>query len=394
MRTLLACSLIALLGCGAPATSPPHDGGPAPSSTLPRGRTGTAPLPAPRSDRAHGARIAIPAGRVLAGSLPGTPGRRPSREADEIAIALPAYEIDRLPFPNDPLAPPTLVASRAEAAALCESTGARLCTELEWERACESERNDRFAGGATFDPDRCGDPMACATREGVLRMGDRAPEWTASDVPSASIRMGRTAVQRGARADAPAELHRCAARTFEVPADAAPSSLRCCHGPAGSPSYPDVTMHREIRDLAVDRDAVRAALRATPQTAPYADSFVPYGIEEGDRALARGDVGRGALGGWELAPGPFAWSPSPGEEAWVLAGSAAGATLIAILYPLPDGRFAHAASLVLEGEEVPIAIARTPPSRTELQWSACWGCPGESGVIRFDDDAVIRVITR
>lgn len=392
MRRALAICL-ALAACTEPALVAP-DASPVPA---PEPERVLSPRPAPATITGT---LSIPAGAVIAGSLPGTPGRRPSREADEIPIELPAFEIDRLPYPNDPLAAPRLVTSRREAEALCAERGARLCGELEWERACEGPGNDRFPGGAHLDVDRCtADPARCPSRDGVSSMGLERPEWTAGEVPSGSARMGRTAILRGALADAPIELHRCASRGFEVPDDAPPAAFRCCRGAMPPPAYPAIPMHRDVRDLAPSLDELRAALRSVPVLAPFADDFRPYDATDGDRALARGDVGRSALAGWELAPGPFAWSPSAGEEAWVIAGSSGTHALLAILYPLAGGRFVHGGSFVIEPEPgearaAPIAIARTPPSRGELQWSTCWGCPGEGGVIRFADDATIRVAQR
>ncbi|UJR80901.1 formylglycine-generating enzyme family protein [Sandaracinus amylolyticus] len=389
MRRVLAIGLVAwLVGCG---------GTPEVSSETDAAATVVAPAPSPRTPQppaTPGPTIAVPAGVVLAGSTPGTPFRRPSREVDEIPVELPAFAIDRHPYPNEPFAPPQLVTSRAEAAALCEARGARLCTELEWERACEGDAHDRFPGGRTYDADRCSrDRSACASALGAMRMGETAPEWTASDAAESLVRRGRSAVLRGAQADAPADQHRCDARVLEVPEAAPAAAFRCCHGTAPAVRYPEVDRPREVVDLTVERDAIRAALRGVPELAAYADDFEPYAEADGDRALACANVDRRALAGWELAPGPFAWSPSPGEATWVVAGRGGGSSLIAVLYVLPGDRFAHAASFVLEGEDAPIAVTRTPPSRGELQWSACWGRPGDGGVVRFGEDSIVRVIS-
>lgn len=391
MRRALALGCVMfLLGCGSPAVTPPDASVVATRAELPR-----VPEVADATRARDASQITIPAGIVRAGSAPGTAFRRPSREADEIPLELPAFTIDRLPYPNEPLSSPRLVASRAEAAALCHERGARLCTELEWERACEGDAHHAFAGGTPWASDRCTrDAAACASEHGVLRLGESAPEWTSSDVTERSIRMGRSAVQRGARADAPADQHRCDARSFEVPEAAPPAAFRCCHGVPSALEYPEITFTRDFRDLTVGAGELRAALRTIPELASYADSFEPYGEADGDRALACAGVDRRALAGWELTTGPFAWSPTAGEEVWVLAGRSAGATLVVVLHPLAEGRFAHAGSFVLEGEELPIAIARTPPSRGELQWSACWGRSAEGGVIRWDDDSIIRVLQR
>ncbi len=56
---------------------------------------------------------------------------------------------------------------------------------------------------------------------------------------------------------------------------------------------------------------------------------------------------------------------------------------------MPDGTFQHAASAVLAAESAPLAIAFTPPERTQLQWSAAWGETGESGVIVYRDGQVL-----
>lgn len=393
MRRVLALGLVGLLGCGSPGAGVPDGGVPAPVEEP----TPTAPVVASGEPSAAppGPTVDVAAGVVLAGSRPGTAFRRPSREADELPVELPAFAIDRHPYPNEPFAPPRLVTSRAEAAALCAERGARLCTELEWERACEGDSHQIFPGGASYDADRCSrDPSACASPLGVLRLGETAPEWTASDAAPPLVRMGRSAVLRGGRADAPADQHRCDARVFEVPEAAPAAAFRCCHGEPPPASYPEIVRPRDVQDLGVDRDSLRRILRDIPELASFAADFEPYVEADGDRALACAGVDRSALAGWELAPGPFAWSPSPGEETWVLAGRGGGSTLLAVLYVLPGERFSHAASFVLEGEDAPIAIARTPPSRGELQWSACWGRPGDGGVVRFGDDSIVRVLSR
>lgn len=332
---------------------------------------------------------------VNAGSPPGTPFRRPSREADGEPLELAAFSIDRLPYPNEPLSPPRLVSSRAEAAALCAARDARLCTELEWERACEGDSHAAFPGGATWSADRCSrDPDACASEFGVLRLGENTPEWTASDVPQDAIRMGRSAVQRGARSDASIDLHRCDSRVFEAPESATPAAFRCCHGELNSIPYPTIHQVDESVPWTLSPSELRTKLRSIPELAPFADSFEPYGAAEMERSLSCDAARAGARSVYAFANGPFVWSPSPGEEVWVMAGRSAGTALLIALYPLPDGRLAHASSFVLEAEDIPIAIARNTATRHELEWSTCWGQTAEGGVIRFGDDSLIRITQR
>src|SRR5690348_16792117 len=66
-----------------------------------------APDSTPRAARplTAGEEIAVPAGTHAAGSMPGTLGRDPGSEADLIAVDVPAFSIDRLPYPNDPSLP-------------------------------------------------------------------------------------------------------------------------------------------------------------------------------------------------------------------------------------------------------------------------------------------------
>jgi len=194
---------------------------------------------------------------------------------------------------------------------------------------------------------------------------------------------------RGGETDDPLDAHRCAARRAVAPEGRA-LAFRCCTGPAPELAYPDVGARRVFRDLPAEESVLREALASVPELARFAAAFVPYDRDDALAALARGGATEADMQ-WELAPGPFAWSPSTGEEVWVMAGSSGESALIAALYPMPDGSFRHAASFVLAGETAPIALLRTRGSRGELLWSACWGCAGESGAIRFDESARIVI---
>ncbi len=387
MRTLVA--LVCLLaGCAdpAPARAPrPADGGP-PTTVVP------APVePArPAAPETVGPEVSMPAGTLLAGSAPGTPSRRPSVEADLVEVAVPAFAIDRRPY-SDASGAPLRVGSRAEAAALCEARAQRLCHELEWERACKGDRAPTYPTGERLELARCAaDEASCASPAGLLAMGLAAPEWTASDAEPRLARLERTAVARGGESDDPLDAHRCAARRAVAPEGSA-LAFRCCSGPAPELAYPEVGARSVFRDLPPETSVLRQALASVPELARFAAAFEPYDREDALRALARGNATEADMQ-WELAPGPFAWSPSTGEEVWVMAGSSGESALIAALYPMPDGSFRHAASFVLADETAPIALLRTRASRGELLWSACWGCAGESGAIRFDETARIVVV--
>jgi hypothetical protein len=383
---------LALCACAEP---------PAPAENGADAGTQIARSPAPRPEREReaqrdrtsaqaGDRVDVRAGTLRAGSLPGTLERRPSVEADLIGVEIPAFSIDRLPYPNDPARPPMLVQSRREAAAVCEREGRRLCGELEWERACKGDGASDFATGDTLDIARCGnDPNACASPFGVLELGIRSLEWTASDAAEPLARLDRTVVVRGALASDPMSQHRCASRQARAP-EGGPLAFRCCGGPANEIAYPDVGTRRIFRALEIDDARAREILASVPELSTYAPNFRVYGIEHALAALARGGATQENMT-WELAPGPFAWSPSVGEEVFILAGSSGDAALIAAIYPLADGTFLHAASFVFADEAAPLAILRSRGSRRELLWSACWGCSGEGGAVRFDESSRIVI---
>ena len=392
MRSLarFVAVLSVLAGCGNPPANPPtaEDREPAVATASLDEHEGEAEAPPTGEPTPH---IEIPAGTLRVGSVPGTPSRRPSVEADLVAVEVPAFAIDRLPYPNDPETPAKLVSSRAEAAALCEARGQRLCHELEWERACKGDESATYPTGEELDLERCAEtPEACASPLGVFSMGLRAAEWTASDAEPRLARAERTAVAKGGSSSEPLHLHRCAARRAARPEGGEALAFRCCSGPWPELAYPDVGAHRMFQDLELERDALRAALKSIPELASYADDFQPYGKEEALRAIARGGATEADMH-WEIAPGPFAWSPSPGELVWVIAGASGDSSLLAALYPLPDGTFRHAASFIFAGERIPLAVLRTRTSRDELLWTACWSCAGESGAIRFNDLARIVI---
>src|SRR5579883_2586174 len=78
----------------------------------------------------------IPAGVLRAGSAPDEVPRVADAELPGTEIAIGGFYIDVLPYPDETGAIPTTNVTRDEAARLCDKQGKRLCSELEWERAC------------------------------------------------------------------------------------------------------------------------------------------------------------------------------------------------------------------------------------------------------------------
>jgi hypothetical protein len=63
--------------------------------------------------------------------------------------------IDRYEWPNQPGANPAVMMRFVDAAAMCEAAGKRLCTEFEWELACEGPRLFPFPYGFAKQPGAC-----------------------------------------------------------------------------------------------------------------------------------------------------------------------------------------------------------------------------------------------
>ncbi len=356
--------------------------------------------PAPVAEATHaplaaGQEIAVPAGVVRAGSLPGTAGRDPRTEADLVPVQVPAFHIDRLPYPNDPGEPPRTGVTRAEAEALCAAEEKRLCTELEWERACKGDTTREYPGQA-YDVEECSlDPLACASPLDVVSLGVAAFEWTASDVSRGLGSERFSAVLRGGRAGDPAPEHRCGARHALGPDDAGPEvGFRCCRGSVPEGVYPEEPRRRVFREEPVDLERVRAILASIPELARFAADFRPVDATGVDRALGRGGHSRESVQFHFLEDELLVWSPMAGEELWILSGTGGGSAVVAAIYPMPDGSFVHGASFVLGDEPVPVVVAWDHASRDEVLWSACWACAGEGGAIQLREDRSVVVVQR
>jgi formylglycine-generating enzyme len=187
--------------------------------------------------------IFIPAGSLRAG----TPKNKVPRIADEempgVDVSLNGYWIDALPYPNEPGAIPTSNVSRDEAEQLCAAKGKRLCSELEWERACKGASNATYEYGDDYAADKCGtgvsideaarrptgDRIACKSGFGVREMHGGPWEWTSSAWGRG--RHDELGVLRGGNAVAGELVGRCANGIGRAPATKSPvMGFRCCKG--------------------------------------------------------------------------------------------------------------------------------------------------------------------
>lgn len=338
-----------------------------------------------------GATVRFEGGTHHLGSIPGEAGRDPSVEADFIDVQVASFDIDALPYPNDPEQPTRLGMTRDEAQRACAERGRRLCSELEWEHACRGRAETTFPGGSVWDANTCGrgELGACATAESVFAMGTRVAEWTRDDLEA-------RAVIRGAGRDAPAAQHRCAARRTADPA--APGlelAFRCCGGDPPQFTYPREVSRRPFRDEPMTAAQLSELVRATPELERLnlrdgLSMFLPAAITD---VLNHGATSVQSHPEYTFTVNAVRWSPVFGEEVLVVAAKSRPGSWIAAFYALPGGRYRHAASFLLRDDPLPIALA-FGAARREVAWATCWGCGGESGVIAYDEENRVVIVQR
>ncbi len=391
-RLALVLAGAAAGGCSS-GSSDPDAGAPpstvvAPSgSVLEAAENEAAPATSSSARAAEKDVVSIPAGALRAGSTPGDPGRDPTLEPAQLELDLGAFDIDRDLFPNQPGERPLVGVDRAAAQAKCAERGRRLCTEVEWERACKGPENDVFAGRAAWAPDCAARPQECPSGFGVLGMGAALREWTASDVAPVEEVVAGAAAVRGARADASATDHRCAKRSAvdpKVPGDDV--GFRCCGGEPNAQALPSPTWKPTFRKVDLAPAALEEMLRSVPQLRKLT-ADVKYFDETAAKevVLARADAGAPPANVL-LTTAPLLWNPVPGEEILVVTGAAGEDAFVVAFYRLPGERHRVGSSLVLRKEKGPIALGFNGYVKRRLTWAACWECPGEWGNIVYREE--------
>lgn len=186
----------------------------------------------------------VPAGTLKAGTPLGKLPRVATEELPGTPIQMGAYYIDIYPYPNEPGAIPQPNVSRDEAKKLCAEKGKRLCTELEWERACKGPDNTTYEYGETYrsalcmtgqsaelaSRKPCGERPSCRSGFGVLEMHGGAWEWTDSTW-GRGTHDPNLAVLRGGNAEAGEIVGRCANAIGRPASKKHPTfGFRCCAG--------------------------------------------------------------------------------------------------------------------------------------------------------------------
>jgi len=233
------------------------------------------PPPTPRKGMAF-----IPPGALVAGTPPDSLPRIADEEMPGEQVILGGFYIDLFPHPNEEGAIPLTNVSQTEAQGLCMEQGKRLCTELEWERACKGPNNTVYEYGDQYRPDACGTGTAPALRPSGLRIGCSSEfgvrdlhggvwEWTSSGWGRGSTRALSTV--RGGNAPAGELVGRCA-NAMGRPADSKTGvvGFRCCAGGANSAEVVfDVVRGRQTLQpgTSVDKKLAKRLIEHLPEEA-------------------------------------------------------------------------------------------------------------------------------
>jgi sulfatase modifying factor 1 len=224
----------------------------------------------------------VPPGTLHVGTPPGRVPRIADQEMPGTPIELKGFFIDRYSYPGEQGAIPETGFSFAEASAICEKQGKRLCTELEWERACKGPSNQTYEYGDEFDAGICGmdsiDALApnginarCESAFGVRDLHGSAWTWTSS--PWGRGTESKKVVVRGGFGKNAALIGRCAhARAMNPKERDASVGIRCC---AGEMNTAEVT-------LEVVRQAELTFQRPTPEMAERFAELAPDELKGGN----------------------------------------------------------------------------------------------------------------
>jgi hypothetical protein len=314
-----------------------------------------------------------------------------------------AFQIDVLPWPNDPAAEFVTNVSRIEAGELCTSVGKRLCTEVELEYACRGTDNRRYPSGNSYNEAMYVDPVSPASPFGVYAFG-RIIEWTASPWGENVDQVERAAVRGWAEGAttlgqpvSPRQGRRCAKRWNRLPTGAYPEvGFRCCSGPANK-ELCTIEAPRPAHSLYtnIKPDKFARIIGMVPELSMIHDN--PHMFSDGDvrTVLARRSSNRQELarGGIHFHWKPLRWIPRQGTELWVAVGRSNRHAFIVALHETVDNEeYVHGSSLILWDTPSPIALAWREGHRDQVFWAPCWGCR-DGGTIEWDDARNEVIIT-
>lgn len=180
-------------------------------------------------------------GALLAGTAPDRLPRKADEEMKGEQVVLDGFYIDEYPFPNEQGAIPTTGLTHPQAEAACNERGKRLCSELEWERACKGPRNLTYEYGDHYQGAVCGTGSSvralpsgyrfgCRSEYGVHDLHGNLWEWTSS--PWGRGQGDARVTLRGGNGTDGELVGRCANARGHFPSErSAEVGFRCCSGP-------------------------------------------------------------------------------------------------------------------------------------------------------------------
>jgi hypothetical protein len=196
---------------------------------------------------------------------------------------------------------------------MCEVKGKRLCSELEWERACKGPQGTTYEDGDAYRAATCsmgipaeqaarrpsGEQLTCKSGFGVRDMHGGPWEWIDGPWGRGSLR--ELGVLRGGNAVAGEIAGRCANALARPPATKSPiMGFRCCAGPKNEAKV----------DLALQSGP---PLERSMKTSELAAPLLPFATQTWPPSDA------GAQFSFVHA---FTWRPVPNEELIVASGCA------------------------------------------------------------------------
>jgi hypothetical protein len=315
----------------------------------------------------------IPVGTFNAGSWPGESGRQPSLESTPVERELGPFRIDAYPYPGDPGQAPRLGVTATEAAVLCAGQKGRLCTELEWERACRGPDSAVYPSGTAT----CENASAqeCLSGFDVSMMGS-IPEWTKSTFGRESELSGGPVV-RGA-GKLPAGQRRCARRRGEEENE--PVGFRCCYGAPNAASLKEPVLGKAYQEVELTLAELKVLLSSDEKTKALQHEVRMFKPEAAGTVLSRG---QGQANGFTLTTRAVEWQPTRGSRILVVAGRSGKKTSFVLAYFMSEEKKTLAGSFIMNNEPGPIALAYAESIRPRIHFSSCWGCPGETGKVLF-----------
>lgn len=328
--------------------------------------------------------VHVPVGEFSAGSTPGEPGRNPALEARASTVRLGPFRIDALPYPGDGATPPRRGVSRDEAEALCAAKKGRLCTEVEWERACKGAASSPYPGGSA--PCSSG---YCQSDLGVYFQSDLI-EHTRSMFGADSAAPGKPVV-RGQGPNATPSEQRCAARS-PAPDSNDGVGFRCCYGAPNAERLPEPSEGTAFTEVDLEPAELKRLFELDPVTRPFATRAKPFAIDAASTVLARGP---GDTMGFTLTTRALDWRPSRGVALLVVvARLEPNEAIVAAFHRGKEasGGERLAGTFLMKNEAGPIALGYAESIRPRMHFSGCWGCPGETGKLLFREPEEIVLL--